>query len=105
MPLIECPDCGKKLSDAAPSCPECGRPMNQIAEKGGVQTVEQTAKKFKSMQLGGMGLFVVGLYIMFALSDYEDDNYKMTLILGCVLIFSGLGMYMFGRFKAWWHHG
>lgn len=27
MPLIECPDCGKQISDAAPACPSCGRPM------------------------------------------------------------------------------
>lgn len=26
MPLIQCPDCKKEISDAAPSCPNCGRP-------------------------------------------------------------------------------
>jgi hypothetical protein len=26
MPLVICPDCGKQMSDAAPSCPSCGRP-------------------------------------------------------------------------------
>ena len=26
--LINCPDCSKEVSDAAPSCPECGRPIN-----------------------------------------------------------------------------
>lgn len=26
MPLVTCPDCGKQMSDAAPSCPNCGRP-------------------------------------------------------------------------------
>ncbi len=29
MPLIECPDCGKSISDAAPACIGCGRPMTQ----------------------------------------------------------------------------
>jgi len=29
MPLIDCPDCGKKISDAAPACPQCGRPASQ----------------------------------------------------------------------------
>ena len=28
MPLIQCPDCGKGISDAAPACINCGRPMN-----------------------------------------------------------------------------
>lgn len=27
MALITCPDCGKQISDVAPSCPSCGRPM------------------------------------------------------------------------------
>src|SRR5262245_31378457 len=27
MPLIDCPDCAKPVSDAAPSCPNCGRPF------------------------------------------------------------------------------
>ena len=31
MPLIECPDCHKQVSDAAATCPQCGRPMNAIA--------------------------------------------------------------------------
>lgn len=26
MPLRPCPDCGRPVSDAAPSCPGCGRP-------------------------------------------------------------------------------
>lgn len=26
MPIINCPDCSKEMSDAAPACPNCGRP-------------------------------------------------------------------------------
>lgn len=29
MALIECPECGKKISDKASACPECGNPMAQ----------------------------------------------------------------------------
>lgn len=31
MPLVTCPDCSKKISDAAPACPGCGRPMDGIS--------------------------------------------------------------------------
>lgn len=31
MPLIQCPDCKKDISDSAPSCPHCGRP-NSVAD-------------------------------------------------------------------------
>ena len=27
MALINCPDCGEKVSDSAPACPHCGRPL------------------------------------------------------------------------------
>jgi TM2 domain-containing membrane protein YozV len=27
MPVIQCPDCGNQVSDAAPACIHCGRPM------------------------------------------------------------------------------
>ncbi|HEV8238074.1 MAG TPA: zinc-ribbon domain-containing protein [Thermoanaerobaculia bacterium] len=25
---MKCPDCGREVSDQAPSCPSCGRPIN-----------------------------------------------------------------------------
>ena len=27
MALVKCPDCGRDVSDKAPTCPNCGRPM------------------------------------------------------------------------------
>lgn len=30
MPMINCPDCSKEISDAAPTCPNCGKPNTQI---------------------------------------------------------------------------
>ena len=34
MPLVTCPDCGKSISDAAPTCIGCGRPMHATAASG-----------------------------------------------------------------------
>lgn len=31
MPLIDCPDCRREISDAAPTCIHCGRPMGLSA--------------------------------------------------------------------------
>lgn len=31
MPLIDCPDCGRKVSPHAPTCPGCGRPINALS--------------------------------------------------------------------------
>lgn len=27
MSLVKCPECGKEVSDQAPTCPQCGRPL------------------------------------------------------------------------------
>ena len=31
MPLLTCPDCEGKVSDAASACPHCGRPVTKFA--------------------------------------------------------------------------
>ena len=41
MALINCPECGKEISDKAISCPNCGNPMNNkpkvtVVEKNGI---------------------------------------------------------------------
>lgn len=42
MALINCPECGKEISDQAVSCPNCGTPINnQKKSKNIVNTVEK----------------------------------------------------------------
>lgn len=33
MPLIECPDCGRKVSDRAATCPECACPVAEVVSE------------------------------------------------------------------------
>ncbi len=35
LPLIECQDCKRQISDLAPTCPGCGRPMKENTVGGG----------------------------------------------------------------------
>ena len=39
MPIINCPDCNKEMSDAATDCPNCGRPNADVS------TIENSDKK------------------------------------------------------------
>ena len=32
MALIDCPECGKQISDKAVSCPHCGNPISSVIE-------------------------------------------------------------------------
>jgi len=36
MALINCPDCGTEVSDAAPACPKCGRPIASVPSPANV---------------------------------------------------------------------
>lgn len=42
MALVECPDCGKNISDAAPACIHCGRPMTVLAPRISEPKLEPT---------------------------------------------------------------
>lgn len=42
MPLINCPECGKQVSDKAPTCPNCGFPLNSISSNEASSDAEGT---------------------------------------------------------------
>lgn len=79
MALVECPDCGKKISDRAASCNECGRPMEEPKASGqrakanpnsaDSQSVKAGNQRSKLRQDTGMAIgglsFAVGVVVMF----------------------------------------
>ena len=112
MALIDCPECGTQVSSAAPSCPKCGFPIGSALAKQEhvqvapptasapkVQTVEQTSKIWKSMELlgvvltfGGCGSYFVG--------DFSDLGAARLLAM-----VAGVLLWATGSVLAWWHHG
>lgn len=42
MPLINCPECEKQVSDKAPTCPNCGFPLNSISSNEASSDAEGT---------------------------------------------------------------
>ncbi len=56
MALINCPDCGKEVSDIAPACPNCGRAIK-------ARTIEKTAKKYKGAITLGTVMLPVGILV------------------------------------------
>ncbi len=67
MGLIKCPDCGRDVSDAAPSCPNCGRPTRVQAPPPG--QVAPSKKKTSPLAWGCLVVLlgVLGLFVLAAL--------------------------------------
>lgn len=42
MALINCPECGKEISNKAPACIHCGLPLNEYVQETEEQTLENT---------------------------------------------------------------
>lgn len=65
MALIKCPECGKEISDKAPSCPQCGVPLgfksNPAIRQSTTKDTDDSAEEPKLQSRLGVGLlaFVV----------------------------------------------
>ncbi len=97
MALINCPDCSNSISDQAAACPHCGHPVKAIV-------IEATAKKWKKMQLVGSFLLIATLVLIVTKFTFVSNvGPVVTIVLG-LFFWAGLILYVYGRFKAWWHH-
>lgn len=92
MALINCPDCGHKVSDSATACPSCARPMTEH-----VQTIERTGKSYKAAELIGVLLFFGGFAGLL--------GPHATVGLAWLGLITGLLLYVGARIGAWWANG
>lgn len=101
--LIKCTECNREISDQATACPGCGAPIrkdNVTAAAGGgagIQTIEQTSKRWKSTQLAGGILIAIGIVMMF-----NGDGVAAVGIFAALI---GIAMYVYARVGAWWQNG
>ena len=99
MALISCPECGKEISDKAPSCPSCGVPIaaqvalaTEGAQPAPQQVVTVNAKRSGGTWEGiGFLLIVIGMIIGMASGD---DNH-----IGGFMGLVGFVLFIIGRFK------
>lgn len=111
MALIQCPDCGKQVSDAVTACIGCGRPLRSSAAPSGPQPgseqrpalIEQTSKSYKGQQLLAITGFCFGFVLTFFIGGLSDPN-AATFVGVVVLLISTLLM-INAKLGAWWHHG
>lgn len=69
MPLINCPECDKEISDAAPACPNCGHPLKQPPIHNIKRSTDDVSEKGRSVGLLlGIGItFIPYIFSWFTL--------------------------------------
>lgn len=65
------------------------------------QLTEQTAKRWKAMQVAGFASFSVGA----AVAYITDDTRSAAWAFGFALALAGFLAVLLGQALAWWHHG
>ncbi|NQT78011.1 MAG: zinc ribbon domain-containing protein [Bacteroidetes bacterium] len=68
MALVNCPECGKQVSDSAPTCPHCGY---QLIDDEPVKYAQP--KKFKLSFRGKVGI-ILGIVIVIIMINYCGDD-------------------------------
>lgn len=95
MALTTCRDCGKQVSDLAPTCPACGAPIATATARTSVVAIERTAKRFKVQSLLSMIGTGIGLVAVYANPEW---------LPGSVITAACLIWYVSTRVRIWWHH-
>jgi putative nucleic acid binding protein len=57
VPIINCPDCQKEMSDSAPACPNCGKPNGNVSAQSNQHKQQERSVGI----LLGIGIFLIPL--------------------------------------------
>jgi hypothetical protein len=100
MSLIDCADCGSRVSPRAASCPQCGAGI-----AGARVHVELTSKRLKIHQALATLVTLVGFAWLFVgCNEAMKQDSEGPLIAPLVVLAIGLAWTTVTRVRVWWHH-
>jgi uncharacterized membrane protein YvbJ len=110
MALIDCLDCGKKVSNEAQSCSGCGRPIARrsetIAAGQSIQTTQKTSKKLKAhLAISGL-LTILPSFLFFVVLPIASGQIMNERTVATVVMITAFPFLWFlvTRWRIWWHH-
>jgi len=106
MALFPCPECQKEISDTATSCPSCGAPIGSESSAAGaaLTTTQETSKKLKAYLIISSVLFWLGLTGSIFVAQSQSTAYPIETKFWYYALFAGIALYLYTKFKIWWHH-
>jgi len=108
MALVECRECGERVSDLAAACPHCGAPVAADGRAAGtaLTTTQATSKQLKVHTLISVLAIIVGLvWFLVAINGEDATKTDGRSVVPAILLFFGLLGYVVTRVRVWWHHG
>jgi uncharacterized C2H2 Zn-finger protein len=110
MSLIQCPECGNKISDKADSCPQCGFILDEHQyykefEKSGKEkptTIELTGKKLKLQKVLSVLCIIIGFIWVYLSINKNEHSEPSKLSFWVVAI--GIVWYIITKIRIWWEH-
>lgn len=111
MPLIECPDCHRQISDIAPSCPGCGRPINKTRQQqapGDGPTIGDVGKGIWSLPIAVPFLLLLaipagGFILLAALGIFSGElTASESVVFGSLVMaaFGAVAFYLVQRARG-----
>ena len=95
MPLINCPACGKGVSDQAVSCIHCGHPLKQnpSVQSSSVRAGEVKKGRQRSKLRNDMGSAIAFVGIIIAvIAGAVSGSFAVGII--AALVFTGIGIWI-----------
>lgn len=95
--LVDCTQCGARLSHLAEACPECGYP--HLAASPGTATTTPAAdtvsaqREYRILQFAGIAVLLVGL-----IAAGADSRFAAA-----VAMVTGALIYLAGLLGSWWN--
>lgn len=105
MALINCPSCGKKMSNKAPACPHCGFSTSAAPEAQDRMIARRNADRYRRQQMLQMLaviILMIGGVLWWFGGNGTGSNAAMLLATGQTLLIGAVLLYVFARGVMLW---
>lgn len=95
MALVQCSECGAKISDLAKTCPHCGNPIEAIRMAEIDAQNRESYRQYNKNQLWiNIGCFFIAMFIGYEVLKGELTLFGLVSVAVCVVAFLTM--------SVWW---